>query len=96
MILVNGMINKTIFDKIYVISLIHNHDRQEFIKYQTQEIVPFYVRGGKITPPDNPDPSKLYINSNNTLTESNTLVLPCNKLTGDNYISNTLLGTIDN
>ena len=38
MILVNGMINKTIFDKIYVISLIHNHDRQEFIKYQMNHI----------------------------------------------------------
>ena len=34
----NGMINKTIFDKIYVISLIHNHDRQEFIKYQMNHI----------------------------------------------------------
>lgn len=88
--------NNTFKDEINFTFDISNKFLEEFIKYQTQEIVPFYVRGGKITPPDNPDPSKLYINSNNTLTEGNTLVLPCNKLTGDNYISNTLLGTIDN
>lgn len=32
------MINKTQFDKIYVISLIFNKDRQEFIKYQMKEL----------------------------------------------------------
>ncbi len=54
---------------------IQNKYVDSYMQYQNTETIPQYVRGGIISPPDNPSISKIYIRKNNKLIESNTMEL---------------------